>query len=167
MRGRLVAIALCILGGVATGGDQSLTEREFHAYVRQLISTMSSADHKKRAEAASRLGEIGPDAKAAVAVLVKALTDTNVEVRRAASLALFRMKGSASSAVEPLLLALRGDKDAKVRARAALALSTIGDRSDSVRRGLEDALRDPSVEVREAAEESLALLRSVGGRDYE
>ena len=56
--------------------------------VSALIQALKDDDRDVRMEAAESLGEIGPEAKAAVPALIQALKDDNFNVRRGAAMAL-------------------------------------------------------------------------------
>ena len=71
------------------------------------------------------LGEIGPDAKIAVPILIKALDDEYEGVRRFAALALGKIGPEAEQAVPALIISLRDDRDKDVRSSAAKALGQI------------------------------------------
>ena len=61
------------------------------------MEALKDSDARVRRSAAGALGAIGPDAKAAVAVLVEALKDSDVNVGRAAAQALDAIGRKASS----------------------------------------------------------------------
>lgn len=71
---------------------QEPADDRFEEDVAQLVRELRASAPAARRDAASRLGEIGPDAKAAVQPLGDALNDADVEVRRSAAVALFRME---------------------------------------------------------------------------
>ena len=89
--------------------------------VRRLIRALRDEDEEVRAEAADRLGEMGPAADAAIPALVAALGDDDPSVRCRVAQALDRVgvgAGEAGLAVEGVLR----DEDGEVRAVAARLL---------------------------------------------
>jgi HEAT repeat protein len=88
--------------------------------------------------AAAALGELGSKAKAAVPVLVRALKDPHVHIRKLAALALGDIGPDAKLAVPALSEALN-DKHADVRRRAAVALGEIGGGAPALRQAMQDA----------------------------
>lgn len=105
------ALALGLIGG-----------REQVPALAKLVGSGSLRSGIVRSCAARSLGRIG-DAAAAPA-LIRALGDGDVEVRRAAALALGDLGGGA--AVPALLASQAGDGDLMVRGFAAIALGSIG-----------------------------------------
>src|SRR4029077_3460590 len=76
-------------------------------------------------QAASSLGFIGPDARAAVPRLIELLDDEGVSVRGPAVLSLGRIGPASRSAVPKMALLLR-DRNDLVRYQALLALGWMG-----------------------------------------
>ncbi len=115
-----------------------------------LIVALKDKDTQVRGAAATALGQIGPAAEDAIPALVAALADDAewhgspnypgipVNVRWDASKALGRI---GSVAVPALMTALE-DREAKVRASAASALSAIGPGATAAVPALSAALRD-------------------------
>ncbi len=107
------------------------------------------------AAAARALGKVGPDARAAVAPLIDALTDPDAAVRSEAAEALGLIGPDAAPAVRALVRAL-DDSDRQVRDKAEGALGQIG--AAAVPALIEVAHR-PDVDVRRQA---IAALASAG-----
>ncbi len=85
---------------------------------------LKAPDPQRRVQAARNLGETR--SAGAVAPLVEALKDENVEVRLAAIQALGRIGRNAKAAV-PALTAMLRDQDSTIRSGAARALAKIGE----------------------------------------
>jgi HEAT repeat protein len=81
------------------------------------------------------------EAKAAVPVLINALKDPAVHLRRRAADALYRIGVGATAAMPALINALK-DQDADVRGSAAEALGAIGIEARAAVPALIDALKD-------------------------
>jgi HEAT repeat protein len=97
--------------------------------VPHLIEALKDKDARVRAPAAIAFGAIGADAKAAVPVLIAALsTDPNNDVRRLAADSLGLIGPDAKEAVPALLKALHADSRA-LRDSAAEALKRIDPRA--------------------------------------
>jgi HEAT repeat protein len=88
------------------------------------------------------LAEIGPEAKAAVPALVKALADERPEVRLQVAIALGEV-GEAAKSAAPALSKLLNDAFPAVRAAAVFALGTIGDRTAAAAIAAADKSDDP------------------------
>ena len=84
--------------------------------------------------------KIGPEAKEAVPVLIDALKDENIYVRRRAALVLVKIGPEAKAAVPALIDALK-DKDKDVRSNAAEALGEIN--TPEARKALEEFKKKP------------------------
>jgi HEAT repeat protein len=101
-------------------------------------------------------------AKAAIPALIKALGDTDAEVRSSAAWALEKMGPAAKDAVPALTKALR-DVDANVRMYAAYALGDIGAAAKPAVQELERlAEKDPDKFVRNSARDALESIRKAG-----
>jgi HEAT repeat protein len=92
--------------------------------VRPAVRSLDNKSDALRAEAATALGHIGPEAMSAAPVLISALSDPHVLVRDRAAWALGRMRYR--EAVAPLIIALRS-RSGGLRVTAANALGEIGD----------------------------------------
>lgn len=101
-----------------------------------LVSLLGHEDVNVREVAARSLGEIGPDARAAVPALLQAFRDIRISVRGRAAVALGRI----GEAAGPALVEAAGDPDARVRAGAVFALGWI--------RGEEGGLRQVATDIR-------------------
>ena len=99
-----------------------------------------------RQYAALALGRIGPEAKAAVPALVKALGDRNAHVRADAASALYFIGPAAKTAV-PALIGLLGDTDRYVRHWAVVALGKIGPEARKAVPALVKILEDEDTDV--------------------
>jgi len=125
--------------------------------VEEFASDLTNRNAEVRRIAAEALGQLGPEARAAVPDLVRALADPEILVRRASARALGQIGPEARAAVPDLVRAL-ADKDSYVRLSAAEALRQIGQAAvpDLVR-----ALADEYSYVRRAAAVALGEIRSV------
>ena len=89
-----------------------------------LIKGLADSNAQCRFWSASALGNIGPEAKQAVAALTKMLRDTPARNRARAAQALGKIGPDARTAV-PDLKRLKQDKDPSVRHEVDLALKTL------------------------------------------
>ncbi len=116
--------------------------------VPKLTKALESGDEKSRIAAIDALGQLGPEAKGAVAGLTKLLGDRSPRVRAHAAHALQHL-GPAAVGAAPALVKATGDSDPNVRREAVMALYYI--RADHkmslpvLAKALEDS--DPSVRV--------------------
>src|SRR5262249_48639546 len=101
------------------------------ALLSVLGGSLADQEQEVRVEAADALGHAGPDAKAAVPLLIKAMKDMSPQVRGAAAGALGEIGPNAKDAI-PVLMAALGDRD---KAREI----TIGTRTDAVEVRMEAA----------------------------
>jgi HEAT repeat protein len=92
--------------------------------VRALRENLKSDQVNVRVDAARSLGVIGPDAKAAVPELIRALRDSDREVEMAAVFTLGEIGPAAADAVEPLMQVVNDDE--KDRGIAIMAIDAIG-----------------------------------------
>jgi hypothetical protein len=95
-------------------------ERKIKTCIKDLKDDYSLA----RYHAVETLGQIGPEAKAAVPSLIKALKDSNRLVRGGATQALAEIDPHNTDVVQALIAALE-DKEPQVRVAAAAALEKI------------------------------------------
>ncbi len=142
-------VALVLLGGWASAAAS-------WPDAAQLASALRSQNAADRRLA---LDELEPlSSSEAEPLLVAALGDSDVQVRRAAILALGRRR----SPVAPVLRSLLTDADATIRTNAATALGQVplveGDAAltQSLAAALKRSLGDPEISVRRAAIETLA-----------
>jgi HEAT repeat protein len=120
--------------------------------IQHYIKILKSGDESEREDAINALGEIGPDAAAAVPVVIEAIKED--ALCWAAVEALGEIKGK--EAMQALSKALLNDTDVGVRMRAAMSLAKISDR-ESVPT-LINALRDRDEMVRSGAVEALGAI---------
>jgi vesicle coat complex subunit len=99
--------------------------------------------------------QFGTQARAAVPALRTALKDEEPNNRLLVAMSLGALGPAAASAVPDLGRALRTDKDARVRYRAAVALGAMGREAQAAVEALRRAAEDSSAEVRRAAAEAL------------
>jgi HEAT repeat protein len=90
------------------------------------IKKLEDADATARREAVVALAALGPKAEAAVPALLKALTDSDEEVRPGAIRALGRIGPAAAKAALPALTGLLADRDPDYRQAAILSLADLG-----------------------------------------
>jgi HEAT repeat protein len=110
-------------------------------------------------DATAALGDIGPEAKAAIPALIKALGDQDVHVRILAANTLGDIGSEANEAV-PALIKAPGDPEVLVRRHTAGALSRIGPEAKEALPELERlAEKDPDQSVRQSASEALKKIR--------
>lgn len=111
------AIALANIGG--SGAKAALPVL--------LKDLQQKTDLEKRRQAAGVIGNIGPDAKAAVALLQQALKDPDKELRYNAATSLGNLREAAEPAVPDLVQVVADPSaSAELRTQAVLALVTIG-----------------------------------------
>jgi HEAT repeat protein len=119
------------------------------------IQRLKNPDPKVRSRAADALAELGPEAKDAVPLLIKALQDDkNIGLRVAVAKALWRVGSEAKDAVPALADALRDD-NIGLRVTVANALGGIGPEAKDAVPALTDALRDKNIGLRVAAAKAL------------
>lgn len=126
--------------------------------VRPLLASMEDPVHWNENAAANALGDIGD--LSAVPHLVRSLRGhPNSRVRRAATVALAKLK--ARRAVLPLARALLNDGDVDVRIESARALGFMGDRRalPSLRKASAEHLVPDSDLVRDAAHEAIESIQ--------
>jgi hypothetical protein len=103
------------------------------------------------------IGNFGPDAASAVALLASALSDESPDVRGAAAGALAQV-GSPAAAEVPALAKLLADSTPRVRSVAAVALKNLGTASAPALPQLVTALDDPVAYVRAAAADAIGAV---------
>jgi HEAT repeat protein len=118
------------------------------------IELLSSKDEFDRISATSALLRVGPEAKAAVPALSKALKDESVHVRRAAAEVLAPIGAEAQAAV-PALVEAASDEDIFVRMNVAWALKEIAPEDEQTAAALRAQLEHPEPWTRVTAAESL------------
>jgi HEAT repeat protein len=117
---------------------------------RLLIPLVATSNHEASLMAAKMLGEIGPDASAAVPRLIKMLHSRNKDSRVMAAQALSHMGPAAASAV-PALIGLLDDEETSVRQHAAGALAHLGPAAGAAAIPLGWLVGDPNARVRSSA----------------
>ena len=117
---------------------------------RLLIPLVASVNRDASLMAAKMLGEIGPDASAAVPRLIKMLRSRDPASRAMAAQALSKMGPAAARAV-PALTELLDDDEMDVRHRATNALAHLGPAAGSAAIPLAQRVGDPSPRVRWSA----------------
>lgn len=111
-----------------------------------LTKALSDPDPAVRANAASALGEIGPEAKSAVPGLVKLFSEDGIiNVRTNAANALRKIGPEAKSAVPALIKLLSEDSDDEVRGLAVFVLGGIGPEAKSAVPALTKLLSDDHI----------------------
>jgi HEAT repeat protein len=151
---KLATMAAVALGNIGAEAREAIPE---------LCEALRSQDELQRGMAARALGQLGPDAAPAAAPLYDALlADKDAKVRRYVVYALGRIGVSARFAVIGLHELVRPDAEeqpAEVQEAVAEALQKIGEpKKDDVAR-LVEYLKNPSVNVRIAAAQTLFHLR--------
>jgi len=132
---------------VRQAAGESLTEFRFRRY----IANFDMMEDEVRRDAGQLVMRIDPDASAELAAELKSQT----HARRLRGLAAAVAMGAVPF-VEPLVIGMLGENDHFLRAEAARTLGQCDTRM--ARRALQEALRDPSHAVREAAEAALHIL---------
>src|SRR5579871_6679404 len=128
---------VCFPYFAAEGKDEPTYEgKPLHVWLEEIKHN----DPKVREKAAKAMGEMGPQAEAAVPALLAALEDSEPPVRSAAIQALGAI---GRPAVAPLIDLLK-HKEIPVRGNAALALGRIGPRAKAAVPALIMALPDES-----------------------
>lgn len=170
---RVAGVALGMVGpdGVAallkalSEGDEMLSNaaeaglvEAGKAVVPILIETAkASKDVKVRQPVLDVLGLIGPEAEAAVPLLIEALKDEAEELRSSGAKGLGHIGAKAKAGV-PALAATLKDGSATVRAQAAGALLLIGPESKEAVPALAAALKDANADVRRFAVGALGAI---------
>jgi len=149
-------LAAGALLGLVLAGTRLASAEDRSGEVSGLLITLKSEKATERAAAARILGEIGPQAKDAVAPLTDALRDSEREVRQNAATALGYIGKAAAPAV-PALAGALSDKDWQVRRAAALALGRTG--SKDAEKPLKQAQKDKVEGVRDAAKQGQRELK--------
>jgi hypothetical protein len=129
------------------------------ADVLTLIQLLRSREVGQRLRAAKSLGQIGPDARAAVPELAAVLADPDGDVRRAALAAIKGIQGSVATAdaAGVFVLDLQSPEE-DIRYQAVKNLGRLGRDARQAVQPLQPLLADPSPDVRRAAAEALARI---------
>ncbi|MDY7024267.1 MAG: HEAT repeat domain-containing protein, partial [Cyanobacteriota bacterium] len=146
-----LSVGFLLIGKMAT---EATTTAEVIAQIEQL----NTGNRQNRLSAVKTLKKIGSPA---IPVLIEALHDRDVNVRKNAAFALGSMGAEATEAVPALLSALK-DADQAVRMDVAVALRHIGPTSpDILNSAIADltlALNDENPQVRQGAAFGLGIL---------
>lgn len=122
-----------------------------------LVQSLGDADPKIREQAAAQLGQLGPQAHAAVEPLISALSHEDPYLRGAAAVALGRI----GDAAVPALTRALGSDNAELRLSATIALGRLGAPASQALPELIHLLADPSAQVRHVAAATLGGLGAV------
>jgi hypothetical protein len=127
--------------------------------IAELNQALSSSEWQEREKAAIAIAKIGPEAKAAIPVLMERLDDEDWQVRKAAADALANLEPEAKKAV-PALTAMLRDEEWQVRKSAAYALIAIGKGLKPAIPNLIEAVNDEEWQVRKPAVMALGMIGS-------
>jgi len=136
----MVVLLSVTLVGIAGGREEEPRQEE--KTLNQWIEKLEHEDVEVRRSAARALQEMGPGAKEAVPVLVKALQDKDELVRTNAGFALGRVGPEAEQAIPNLIETLQ-DEVMIVRVGAAGGLGGIGPRAKKAIPALAEVLQNP------------------------
>ena len=125
--------------------------------VASLIRSLENPDPPKRSRAAEVLGEVGPDAKAAIPYLVKLLKDKDDGVRRNSAQAILQIGSLTQGDLPGLVVAIK-DSNADVRVSVISAIKQMGSEADVAVPALIEALHDPQTPVRIQAAKALGAM---------
>jgi len=125
--------------------------------VSEWIARLKDKDDNVRLKAFFSLRQLGPEAKAAVPVLLESLKDTNATVRCESAFTLQRIGPAAKPAIPTLIETLK-DKDYSVRFWSVVALSEFGVDARVAAPALAPLLRDTDVVLRAKAARGLWLM---------
>jgi HEAT repeat protein len=154
MMPRQLLCSLAVLVAVSLSSAPARDEKE-PAYggkpLGEWLKLLRSTEAEDRQKAVTALSlHIGPEGKAAVPDLTRALKDEEAGVRALAASALGIIGKEAKSAVPALVEALK-DKDSGVRTNAAGTLSLLGPEAKAAVPGLIEVLKHESPDLRAAA----------------
>jgi HEAT repeat protein/S1-C subfamily serine protease len=150
----------CRSSGIAWARNESRLNVLGSIGVPGLIRNLEHADSKVRSNAAQALGNLGPDAKVAVAPLLRLLaTENDALTRRLAIEALHKIGPPDSTEVNVLTTALQNDQ-AEVRSYAASSIGKIGPDARSALPALLKAAKDTDAGVRQNALRALGKFGS-------
>jgi HEAT repeat protein len=129
-----------------------------------LAAMMQDADTPVRLRVAATLRKLGPKAEPAVASLKSWVSDTNLEVRRAAAWALIDIGGGIEEAVPVLAQELKRDKamgatdDWRLRRAAAQTLERLGVKAKAAAPALAAAMENDDYRVSQSAAKALLAM---------
>jgi HEAT repeat protein len=148
--------------GVMAVGDRLRCAVQAHpALAMRLLIPLVAGSGDASLMAAKMLGEIGPDASAAVPRLIQLLRSGDSDAREMAAQALGNMGPAAAQAV-PDLARLLGDPKPSVRRRAAHALAHLGPEAGSAAKPLARLIADPNDRVRNSTSYAFQELAYAG-----
>ncbi|HYV28358.1 MAG TPA: HEAT repeat domain-containing protein [Candidatus Eisenbacteria bacterium] len=125
--------------------------------VSVLTNALANRDATVRQTVSEILGEIGPEAKAAIPSLILRLHDPDLRVVAHSALALWKVDRQTRDSV-PVLVKLLADGDAEIRAGAAATLGEFGSESGEAVPALLKTLEDTNVLVRAMSARSLGMI---------
>ncbi len=115
----------------------------------RLLKLAANSDHNARKMALYCVRDLGIDGPELLAVVERAVHDSDIHVRLAALAVLSRMRDTSGQAVRIMIECLKSDHDAGVRRAAASALGNI-------QTGTDDAMAALASAAIDTADESLA-----------
>jgi HEAT repeat protein len=130
------------------------------AVVKALTDLLADKGFAEKAEVLRTLAALGPAAKSALPVAKEQLTGTSEEIQAAAALALIKISGDGKVGGPVLVRLLTESKIAGVRRDAALGLA-VAPAKDALP-ALQMMLKDPAVDLREAAADAIGALGKDG-----
>ena len=122
---RSVFVTAFGLAVIACGCGESRPLTAGDKPVEYWVQTLQDPEPQLRKKAATKLGNVGSADPTVVPALVGALKDRDAGVRMEVALALLRIGPAAQEAVPALTDTAQNDRDAKVRAYAAQAVTTV------------------------------------------
>ena len=122
--------------------------------LQALVTSLSDADPKQRADVLRRIGELQTLGRDAAQSIVKCLTDFDSGVRATAALALAQVQ-AVSKDTAPVLIGALNDAEPAVRANAAIALSSAPAEAGAAAGKLREMQSDQDSWARAAAKAAL------------
>jgi hypothetical protein len=138
-------------------GEYRGEAREAVGPLVQLVENAAS-DADLRRSAVWALGRIGPDAAAALPVLLRCLSDDRVSVREAAAGTIGMLGAPARDQGIPALIAALADAGPVVRCNALESLSDFGEASRTAVPEIKQLLEDPDERVQKTARKTLEAI---------
>jgi HEAT repeat protein len=129
--------------------------------ITKLIKALESPETSKRAGAAVVLGQIGPDARAAVSTLMKTLKDPDDTVRKNSAEALEQIGSLTQSHLGALIEVLTSDSNGEVRLAVVSVIKRMGTEGETAVPALIKVLEDKEAAVRQKAATTLGTLGPV------
>lgn len=155
---RAVAFAPDARRAVSGSEDGTLQRWELPPGVPDWIRDLSGNEMRRRLTAAQTLGGLGAEARPAIPELLRALTDSNDDLRKEALSALNRVGPPDGKEVALLLPVLRNARFAEGQRYALGVLQKLGSAAEPAVAGLVDALTDADDAVRLKAIELLGTI---------